>query len=102
LKALFPQKESNVSFTNPTSTVGLQLLNLRLLKVMLRCANDGVTIMKHEYQTTGNACVIWSDESLFTLFLTSGRVCVSRTLDEAYNPEFPFSTVKRGRFCDGL
>jgi hypothetical protein len=28
LKTLFPQKLSNVSFTNPTFTVGLQLLNL--------------------------------------------------------------------------
>jgi hypothetical protein len=29
----FPQKLSYVSFTNPTSAVGLQMLNLRLLKV---------------------------------------------------------------------
>jgi hypothetical protein len=27
-KTLFPQKLSDVSFTNPTSTVGLKLLNL--------------------------------------------------------------------------
>jgi hypothetical protein len=37
LKVLFLQKLSDVSFTNPTSTVGLQLLNLWLLKIMLRC-----------------------------------------------------------------
>jgi hypothetical protein len=53
-KTLFIKKLSNVSFTNPTSTVGLQLLNLRLLKVTLRCINDGVTTIKPGYQTTGN------------------------------------------------
>jgi hypothetical protein len=63
----------------PTSTVGLQLPNLRLLKVMLRCVNDGVTTIKPGHQTTGNGCVIWSDESSFTLYPTSGRVCVWRT-----------------------
>jgi hypothetical protein len=31
----FPQKLFNVSVTNPTSTVGLQLLNVWLLNVML-------------------------------------------------------------------
>jgi predicted transcriptional regulator len=54
LKTLFPQKLSNVSSTNPTSTVGLELLNLRLLKVMHRCVNNGVTTLKPGYQTTGN------------------------------------------------
>jgi hypothetical protein len=46
-----PQKLSNVSFTNPTSTVGLQLLNLELLKVILKCVNDGVT---HKTWTSEN------------------------------------------------
>jgi hypothetical protein len=54
---------SRVSFTSPTSTVGLQWLNFWLLEVLLRCVNDGVTTMKPGHQTTGNACVIWSDES---------------------------------------
>jgi hypothetical protein len=31
-----------MTFTNPTSMVGLQLLNLWLLKVMLRCIKKGV------------------------------------------------------------
>jgi hypothetical protein len=44
LKTLFEEKKlSDVSFANPASTVGLQLLNLWLLKVMLKCLNDGVT-----------------------------------------------------------
>jgi hypothetical protein len=55
------------------STAGLQLLNLWLLKVMLRCVNDGVTAMKPGYQTTENACVIWSGESTFTLSLNQGE-----------------------------
>jgi hypothetical protein len=84
---LFPPKLSDVSFTNPTSTVGLQLLNLRLLKVILRCVNDGDTTIKSGHETTGNTHVIWSDESSFTLFPTSGRVYVRRTPKEAYNPE---------------
>jgi hypothetical protein len=46
LKALFPQKQSDMSFTNPTSTVGLKLLNLWLPQVMLRCVNNGVTTIK--------------------------------------------------------
>jgi hypothetical protein len=57
-----------VSFRNPTSMIGLQLLNLWLLKVMLRCVNDGVMTMKPRYQTTGKAPVIWSHESFFMLF----------------------------------
>jgi hypothetical protein len=87
---------SDVGFTNATSTAGLQLLNLWLLKVMLRCVNDGVTPIKPGHQTTGNACVIWSDESSFTLFPTSCRVYVLRTLKEAYNPECLVPTVNTG------
>jgi hypothetical protein len=63
LKTLFPQKLSDVSLTNPTSTVGLQLLDLWLLKVMLRYINEGITTIKPGHQITGNACVVWSDES---------------------------------------
>jgi hypothetical protein len=91
----FPQKLSDMSFTNPASMVGLQLLNLWLLKVMLRCENDGVTIIKPGYRTTGNIHVIWSDELPFTLFPTSGRVYIWRTPKEAYNPECLVPTVKR-------
>jgi hypothetical protein len=94
LKTLCPQKLSDVSFTNPSSTVGLQLLNLLLLKVMLRYVNDGVTTIKSGPQRTGNARVIGSDESSFTLFLTSGRVCFWRTSKEACNPECLVPTVK--------
>jgi hypothetical protein len=62
---------------------------------MLRCVNDGVTIIKKPgHQTTGNARVIWSDKSSFTLFTTSGRVCVWRIPKEAYNPECLVPTVK--------
>jgi hypothetical protein len=40
--------------------IGLQLLNLWLLKVMLRCVNDGVTTIKPGHQTTGNTRdMIW-------------------------------------------
>jgi hypothetical protein len=51
------------------------------------CVKDGVTILKPGYQITGNARVIWSDESSFTLFPASGRIYVWRTPKEAYNPD---------------
>jgi hypothetical protein len=38
--------------------------------------------------------VIWSDEPFYTLFPTSGRVYVWRTLKEAYNPDCLVPTVK--------
>jgi hypothetical protein len=68
------------------------------LKVMLRCLNngDGVTTIKPGYQTSGNARVMWSDESSFTLFPMPGRVYVWRTPKEAYNPECLVPTVKHG------
>jgi hypothetical protein len=56
-------------------------------EIMLRCVNDVITTVEPGRETTGNARVIWSDESSFTLFPTSGRVCVWRTPKEAYNPE---------------
>jgi hypothetical protein len=79
---------------NTTSTIGLQLINLCLLKEMLGCVNDGVTTIKPGHQTTGKARVIWSDESSFTLFPASGRVCVRRTPKEAYIPECPGSNIE--------
>jgi hypothetical protein len=91
---LFPQKLSDMSFTNPSSMVRLQLLNLWLLKVMLRCINDGATTIKPGHQATGNMRVIWSDESSFTLFLTSGRVHIWRTPKKAYNSECLVPRVK--------
>jgi hypothetical protein len=57
------------------STVGLQQINLRLLKVMLRGVNDGFTAIRPGHQTTGNA---WYDQMSFKLFLTSGRDFVWR------------------------
>jgi hypothetical protein len=93
LKTLFPQKLSDVSFRNPTSTVGLILLNLSLLKVMLRCVNDGVTTIKPGRQTTGNARVIWSRKSFF---FTLVRVYFWRSPKEAHNAECLVQTVKHG------
>jgi hypothetical protein len=70
---------------------------------MFTCINDGVMTVKPGYQTTGNVHVIWSNESSFMLFPTSGRVYVWKTPKEAYNPECLVPTVKKqGWFCDGL
>jgi hypothetical protein len=88
-----------MSFTNPTSTVGLHLLNLWLLKVMLRCINNGIMTIKPAHQTCENVRVIWSDESSFMLFPTSRRVYVWRTPKEAYNLECLVPTMKHGGGC---
>jgi hypothetical protein len=68
------------------------------VKVMFRCVNDDVMIIKPGLQTTGNACVIWLDK-----FPTLGRVYVWRTPKNSSNPECVVPKVKhRVRFCDGL
>jgi hypothetical protein len=54
LRTMFPQKLFDVSIRNPASSVGLQLLNLWLLKIMLRFVNDGATTIKSGHQTSGN------------------------------------------------
>jgi hypothetical protein len=47
--------------------------------------------------------MIWSHESSFTSFPTSGTVYNWRTPKETYNPDFLAPTMKNeGRFCDGL
>jgi hypothetical protein len=104
LKTLFPHKLSDVSFTNPKSTVELQLLNLWLLKVMLRCVNDGVTTMKLGHQTSGNARMIWSDESSFPLFPTSNRksLRLEDTQGSLQSGMRGSNSETRGRFCHGL
>ena len=45
-KTLFPQIQSDEIFTNPTSTVELQLLNLWTLKITPECEKDCVSIIK--------------------------------------------------------
>jgi hypothetical protein len=97
LKTLFSQNCHTWGSQVPQqSTVGLQLLNLWLLTITLICVNNGVTAIKPGDQTTGNARVIWSDESSFTLFPTSGRVYVWRTPKETYNAECLVPTVEHG------
>jgi hypothetical protein len=69
-------KLADVSFTDPKSTAGLHLLKLCLSRIMLRFLSDGVTTIKPGQQTNGNARMMWSDDSSFTLFPTSGRVYI--------------------------
>jgi hypothetical protein len=58
---------------------------------MLRCVNDGIMTIKPGHQATGNMHMIWSDETSFMLFCTSGRVDIWRTPREAYNLECQYS-----------
>ena len=53
LKTMFPQKPYDESFTDPTFTVELQLLNLCLLKTTLEGEKDGVMIIKPGRLMTG-------------------------------------------------
>jgi hypothetical protein len=80
-------------FTNPTSTVELQLLNLWLLKTKAkrrkRWCDDHKTWTSDDLKY-----VILSDELSFTMFSISGQVYFWRMPKEAYNPAFLVPTVK--------
>jgi hypothetical protein len=93
-----------MSSTNPIFMIGLQFLNFWLLKVMLRCINDDVTIIKHGHQATGNARVILLDESSFTLFPTSIRksLRLENTQGSQQSGKPGSISDTRGRLCDGL
>jgi hypothetical protein len=93
---MLPQELYNVSFINPTFTVGQQLINLWLPKVILGYVNGGVMVIKPGHQTSGNAwyghiscpsrCSIHQEK--FTL---------------GGHPRKPGSnTETRGRFCGGF
>lgn len=51
---------------------------------------------RKQWETDQWSQVVFSDESSFTLFPTSGRVYVWRTSGEAYNPDCLLPTVKHG------
>jgi hypothetical protein len=96
----FPQTLSDVSFTNLTSTVGLQLLNFWLLKVMLRCVNDGVTTIKPGYQATVHASYGQMSHPSHCSLLQ--EVYLENT-HGSLQSGMPRSNNKiRVRFCDGL
>jgi hypothetical protein len=48
------KKISDLSLTNPTTTIMLQMLNPSLLKAVLRYVNGSVTAVKHGRPTTVN------------------------------------------------
>jgi hypothetical protein len=90
----FLQKQSNESFTILTSTVELQLLNFWLVKTMLKGKKDCV-IRNFGHLMIGYM-LIWSDGLSFTLFPTSGWVCVWRMPNEACISECLAPTVTQG------
>ena len=75
LKTLFPQKQSDQSFTNPTTTI--------------KGEKDGVMMIRPGRLMIGN--VTWSGEPSFTLFPTSGQMP-----KEVYNNELLVPTVTHG------
>jgi hypothetical protein len=104
LKTLFPQKLSDVSFTNPTSgvAVGLQLLNLWLLKVMLRCVNDGVRTIKPWHQTRGNARDVFRWVVLLAVAYIRRSLRLENTQGSLQSGMPGSNSETRGRFCDWL
>jgi hypothetical protein len=99
MKSLFPRKISDVSITNPTPPVGMQLLNFWLLKVMLRCVNGGVTTVK----TTGNASVISVESSILHAVLYSSKsLCLKNTEGNLQSGMSGSNSETRGRICDDL
>jgi hypothetical protein len=102
-KTLFPQKLCDASFTNPTSMVGVQLLNFRLLKIMVRCVNDGVITIERGHQTSGNV-PDRSDESIVFHAVPYVRknIRLENTQGSLQSGMPGSNSETRGRFCDGL
>jgi predicted transcriptional regulator len=61
-----------------------------------------VMTTKSGHETTGNAHVMWSNESPFTLFSTSGRVYVWKTQKGLSFGMSGSNSETRKIFCDGL
>jgi hypothetical protein len=76
------QRELHKSNIHGTAAIAKHLSTENNAKRRKRWYDDHIT------RTPGDRkYVVWSDESFFTLFPTSGRVCVWRTPKEAHNPE---------------
>jgi hypothetical protein len=96
---LLPKKKlSDVCFTNTTSTVGLQTLNLRLLKVMPTFTDNGImTIRQLEMRawygqmSHPSHCSLCQEEFMF------GEHPRKPTIQNSW-----FQQWNRVRFCDGL
>jgi hypothetical protein len=88
----------DLSFINPTSTAGLQLLCPWLLKVVIRWVNDGVTTVKPGHKTTGNACMAgWVVlDAVLYIRRSWGLQNITR------NAWFQQRNTTQSRFCDGL
>jgi predicted transcriptional regulator len=95
LKTLLPQKQSDESFTDPTSTEQPAIVNSLITenkaKRRKRWRGDQNTWTYDDWQY-----VMWSDESSFILLPTSGRVYVWRMPKEACNPDCLLPTVEHG------
>jgi hypothetical protein len=100
LKTLFPHKLADVSFTDPKSTVGLQLLKLCLSKI--RFLSDGVTTIKPGQQTNGNARMMWSDTHPSSCSLHQEECNLENTQGSLQSRMPGSNSETRDRFCDGL
>jgi hypothetical protein len=89
----FHKKVYNLGFSNPLSTVVLQLINLWLLKALLRCVNSGVTTMKPGYETAGDAWYGRMCHYPSHYFSITWRVDFWRT----HNPEYLVPTLEDKR-----
>jgi hypothetical protein len=94
LKILFTSNLSHVSFTNPRQSCNCKPLITENKAHMRKRWCTFMTIKPGHQQLKTR--VIWSDNSSFTLFPTSGNICVWITPKEAYNTECLVPTVKHG------
>jgi hypothetical protein len=101
LKTPFPQKLPDLGFTNPTSTVGLQLLNLWLLKVMLRCVDEDITTIKPRHLTIGNTSDIVRWVVLHAVPYIMKSLHLQNTQGSLQSGMLGSNIETRGRFCDG-
>jgi len=83
-------KQSDESFTNPASSVELQLLNLRLLNKTLKGEKDGVMVMKPGRLMNGNRNMV-----LHVVPNIRPGLCLENT-QGVYTNECLFPTVKHG------
>ena len=80
MKTLFPQKQSDQSFTR--AAIAKPLITENNAKREKRWCDYHKIWMSDDWKY-----VIWSDDSSITLFTTSGWVYVWKMPKEAYNPE---------------
>ncbi|MBJ5103535.1 hypothetical protein JGF61_23265, partial [Salmonella enterica subsp. enterica serovar Agona] len=92
------RRELHKQHIHGRATIAKPLVSLMNMKRRLQWCQEHKTWTAEQWKH-----VLFSDESMFTLFPTTGCVYVWRTPAEAYNPRLPPSSSEAwGRFHNGL